>query len=127
MLNAIVLNSSVFNGARIIRPAIGGFVVAQLGEAPAITINAITYLAVIASLFMMRLQPRDSSSGEGTGLQDLKKGLSYLRQEKRVLGLVIMLAAFSVFGFSYLTLLPVFAQDVLNIGVEGFGVLLAAQ
>jgi predicted MFS family arabinose efflux permease len=127
LLNAIALNSSVFNGARIIGPAIGGFVVAQLGEAPAFAINAFTYTAVIASLLMMRTQPKDSSYGKGTGLQNLKDGLSYLVHEKRVLGLVIMVGAFSVVGFSYLTLLPVFAHDVLNIGAEGFGGLLAAQ
>jgi predicted MFS family arabinose efflux permease len=127
LLNAIALNSSVFNGARIIGPAIGGFVVSQLGEAPAFTINAITYLAVLASLLLMRIQPRDSSSGKGNGLQNLKQGLNYLRHERRVLGLVVMVAAFSVVGFSYLTLIPVFAQDVLNIGAEGFGGLLAAQ
>jgi len=127
LMNAIALNSSVFNGARIIGPAIGGFVVAQLGEAPAFAINAFTYIAVIASLLMMRVPPYDSTTAKGNGLQKLKEGLSFLLREKRVLGLVIMVAAFSVVGFSYLTLLPVFAQDVLNIGAEGFGVLLAAQ
>lgn len=127
LFNAIALNSSVFNGARIIGPAIGGFVVAQLGEAPAFSINAITYLAVIAGLLLMRIQPQLRSEITGKGLQDLKKGLQYLVREKRVLGLVIMIAALSLVGFSYLTLIPVFAQDVLGIGAEGFGGLLAAQ
>jgi len=73
------------------------------------------------------LLPSLGTTAKGNGLQKLKEGLSFLLREKRVLGLVIMVAAFSVVGFSYLTLLPVFAQDVLNIGAEGFGVLLAAQ
>jgi len=126
LLNAIALNSSVFNGARIIGPAIGGFVVAQLGEAPAFAINSLTYIAVIAGLLLMQIQPKETASGGG-GLQNLKDGLIYLFNEKRVLGLVVMVALFSVVGFSYLTLLPVFAQDVLDIGAEGFGLLLSAQ
>jgi MFS family permease len=126
LLNAIALNSSVFNGARIIGPAIGGFIVAQLGEAPAFAINSLTYIAVIAGLLLMQIQPKETDSGGG-GLQNLKDGLIYLSNEKRVLGLVIMVALFSVVGFSYLTLLPVFAQDVLDIGAEGFGLLLSAQ
>jgi MFS family permease len=127
LLNAIALNSSVFNGARIIGPAIGGFIVAQLGEAPAFAINSVTYTAVIVSLLMMQFRPKEPSANRGGGLHNLREGLSYLINEKRVLGLVIMVAIFSVVGFSYLTLLPVFAQDVLNIGAEGFGGLLAAQ
>lgn len=126
LLNAIALNSSVFNGARIIGPAIGGFIVAQLGEAPAFAINSLTYIAVIAGLLLMQIQPKETDSGGG-GLQNLKDGLIYLSNEKRVLGLVIMVALFSVVGFSYLTLLPVFAQDVLDIGAKGFGLLLSAQ
>jgi MFS family permease len=127
LLNAIALNSSVFNGARIIGPAIGGFVVAQLGEAVAFSVNSITYLAVIIGLLMMRIQTNPHPKSNGKGLQDLLEGLRYVFREKRVLGLVVMIAGLSVMGFSYLTLLPVFAQDVLEIGAEGFGGLLAAQ
>ncbi len=127
LLNAIALNSSVFNGARIIGPAIGGFIVAQLGEAVAFSINSITYLAVIFGLLMMTIQTNPRPESDGKGLQDLLEGLRYLFREKRVLGLVVMIAGLSVLGFSYLTLLPVFAQDVLQIGAEGFGGLLAAQ
>jgi MFS family permease len=127
LLNAIALNSSVFNGARIIGPAIGGIVVAQLGEAPAFAANSITYLAVIAGLLLMRIQPREDHVAKGSGFQDLQNGFKYLLHQKQVLGLVVMIAVLSIFGFSYLTLLPVFAQDILQIGAEGFGGLLAAQ
>jgi MFS family permease len=127
LLNAIALNSSVFNGARIIGPAIGGFIVAQLGEAVAFGVNSITYLAVIFGLLLMKIEIAPQSKSENKGTQDLLDGLRYLFREKSVLGLVVMVAALSVMGFSYLTLLPVFAQDVLQIGAEGFGGLLAAQ
>jgi MFS family permease len=127
LLNAIALNSSVFNGARIIGPAIGGVVVAQLGEGVAFSVNSITYLAVIFGLLLMRIHPDPLSDANSTGRQDFLGGLRYLFYEKRVLGLVVMIAGLSVTGFSYLTLLPVFAQDILKIGAEGYGVLLAAQ
>jgi MFS family permease len=127
LLNAIALNSSVFNGARIIGPAIGGLIVAQLGEAVAFGVNSITYLAVIFGLLLMKIEVTPQSKSENKGSQDLMNGLRYLFREKNVLGLVVMVAALSVMGFSYLTLLPAFAQDILQIGVEGFGGLLAAQ
>lgn len=127
MLNAIALNSSVFNGARVIGPAIGGLVVAAMGEAPAFGLNAISYLAVIGALLMMRLPPFVAPPRTGSGLAELRQGLSYLVHDRRVLGLVSMVAAFSVFGFPYIVLLPVFAGEVLGTGAAGLGGLLAAQ
>jgi len=127
LVNAIALNSSVFNGARIIGPAIGGFIVAQLGEAIAFSVNSVSYLAVIFGLFLMTIQPNLHTKSHGNGVQDLQEGMKYLVREKRVFGLVVMIAGMSIVGFSYLTLIPVFAQDVLQIGAEGYGVLLAAQ
>ena len=127
LFNAIALNSSVFNGARIIGPAIGGLVIASWGEGTAFGLNALSFLAVIAGLLMMSLPPFHRPAQRGTGLGDLKRGLVYLVGNRQVLGLVTMVAAFSLIGFPYAVLLPVFAQDVLRIGVEGYGVLLGAQ
>jgi MFS family permease len=127
LLNAIALNSSVFNGARIIGPAIGGFVVATLGEAPAFALNGLSYTAVIISLLAMRLPPFTPPAREGSSLQELRKSLGYIRGERRILGLVSMVALFSLFGFPYLVLLPAVAKDRLGTGPEGFGALMAAQ
>jgi MFS family permease len=127
LFNAIALNSSVFNGGRIVGPAIGGLVIASWGEGTAFGLNALSFLAVIAGLLMMRLPPFEGPAQRDTGLGDLRRGLTYLIGDRQVLGLVIMVAAFSVIGFPYAVLLPVFAQDVLRIGVEGYGVLLGAQ
>jgi MFS family permease len=127
ILNAIALNSSVFNGARIIGPAIGGFIVAGLGEAPAFAINSLSYLAVLAGLLLMRLPPFSSDRAEGSGFANLKHGLQFLVGERRVLGLVSMIALCSTLTYPYLVLLPALARDVLDIGVEGFGALMAAQ
>lgn len=126
LLNAVALNSSIFNGARIIGPTIGGLVVASLGEAPAFAINSITFIAVIAALLVMRLPPFDAPSTDEAGLDKLKEGLAYLVTNRRVLGLVSMIALFSIFSFPYLVILPAYARDVLSIGVDGFGILMAA-
>ncbi|MCJ7676693.1 MAG: MFS transporter [Anaerolineales bacterium] len=127
MMNAIALNSSVFNGARIIGPAIGGVVIALMGEAPAFGLNAISFLAVIGALLMMRLSPLVPPMRHGSGWSELRQGLAYLVADRRVLGLVSMVAAFSVFGFPYVVLLPAFAGEVLGTGAAGLGALLAAQ
>jgi MFS family permease len=127
VLNAIALNSSVFNGARIIGPAIGGAVVAAVGEGPAFGLNALSFLAVIGALLMMRLPRFTPPVRRGSNWQELRLGLGYLVHNRPVLGLVSMVAAFNLIGFPYVVLLPVFAADVLKTGATGLGALLAAQ
>jgi MFS family permease len=124
---AIGLNSALFNGARIVGPAIAGLVVANVGEASAFAINAITFLAVIFALLLMNLPKPEQGVVRQKGLKDLNQGLTYLVNEKTILGLVVMVALFSFVGAPFSILLPVFAKDILNIGAEGFGTLLAAQ
>lgn len=127
LFNAIALNSSVFNGARIIGPAVGGMVVAAFGEAPAFALNAVSYLAVIAGLVLMRLPPFPRPAKPGKGLAELRQGLGYLIRDRRLLGLVVMIAGYSLVGFPYSVLLPVFARDILGTGAPGLGVLLASM
>lgn len=127
LLNAIALNSSAFNGARIIGPAVAGLVVAALGEAPAFAVNALSYLAVIAALVAMRLPPLAADPNRGSGLSALAEGLRHVARDRRVLGLVVMIALFSLFGFPYLVLLPAVARDVLGTGAEGYGALMASM
>lgn len=127
LMNAIALNSSVFNGARIVGPAIGGLIVAGFGEAPAFALNAISFLAVLAGLLLMRLPPFTSPSGRGSGIGELKQGLRYLVGDRPLLGLVAMVAFYSSLGFPFTVLLPVYARDILGIGAEGMGALLAAM
>jgi MFS family permease len=127
LLNAIALNSSVFNGARIIGPALGGFIIASFGEAPAFGLNSLSYLAVIAGLLLMRLPPFKPPSESSSRMREFKDGITYLVSERRVFGLVGMVALLSFFAFPFTILLPAFASDVLNIGPEGYGALLSAQ
>ncbi len=127
IMNAISLNSTLFNLARIVGPAIGGIVVAHLGEAPAFAINALTFLAVIAALWLMHLPPPMLTARQTRPLDNLKGGLRYLVTHRDILGLVAMVALFSLVGFGALNLLPVFARDILQIGAVGFGNMLSAQ
>jgi MFS family permease len=129
LLNAIALNSSVFNGTRILGPALGGIVVATWGEAMAFGLNALSFLAVLLALLAMRLppspaRPRNPASAGGS---ELREGLGYLRRDRPVLGLVVMIAAFSLIGFPASVLLPALADEVLGLGVEGYGALMAAM
>jgi MFS family permease len=127
VMNAISVNSALFNIARIIGPAIGGLVVAAFGEAPAFTINALSYLAVIFALLLMKLSPQTVEPSRANPLEKMKYGFRYIFGEKDILGLVVLVAIFSMVGFGPLTLVPVFAKDILDIGADGFGHLLSWQ
>jgi len=127
LMNAIALNSTIFNGARIIGPAVAGIVVATLGEAPAFAINAVSYLAVIAGLLLIHSPHPKTRFRRTSGLEELKQSFRYLLSHKEVIGLVTMIALYSVLGFPYLVLLPAFAVEILNMGADGFGILIAAQ
>jgi MFS family permease len=127
LMNAIALNSSVFNGARIIGPAIGGWVVGLLGEAPAFALNAVSFGGVLLGLLLIQVPQRAKTAKPMGSLGELRQGVAYLIRERRVLGLVTMIAVFSVVGFPYVVLLPVFARDILQVGASGLGVLLASQ
>jgi MFS family permease len=127
LLNAIALNSSVFNGTRILGPALGGLVVATWGEAMAFGLNAVSFVAVLLALLAMRLPPQPARGPTAGGAGELRQGLRHLRGDRAVLGLVVMIAAFSLIGFPAAVLLPAFADEVLGLGVEGYGALMAAM
>jgi MFS family permease len=127
VMNAISINSALFNIARIVGPAIGGAVVAAYGEALAFGLNSLSYLALIVALLLMRLSPYLMNASRANPIEKMRDGFRYISREKAILGLVVMVAAFSMVGFGSLTLVPVFAKDILNIGVDGFGQLLSWQ
>ena len=127
IMNALGLNSSLFNIARIVGPAIGGAIVAALGEAPTFAINGLSYLAVLIALLLMKISSPRTSLEPGNALDKMRGGFQYIFAEKNILGLVVMVAAISLVGFGSLTLIPVFAKDILKIGVIGFAQLLSWQ
>ncbi|RRR69320.1 MAG: MFS transporter [Candidatus Viridilinea halotolerans] len=126
LLNAIALNSSIFNGARLIGPAMAGVVVALVGEGTAFALNAASFVFVLSSLLMMRLPPYQRPAGAGRAGQ-LRAGLNYIANEPRVRALLLLAGSISLFCFVHIPLLPVFARDVLGQGAMGLGMLSAAS
>ncbi|AHG90051.1 protein of unknown function DUF894 DitE [Gemmatirosa kalamazoonensis] len=124
--SAIALNSSGFNLARVVGPALGAAVIAALGIAWCFAVNAASYLAVLVGLFMVRLPERERAAPKGSPLAGLQEGFAYIWHTPDVRALMTMVLVFSVFGVPYLTLMPVVARDLLGLGASGYGVLLAA-
>lgn len=127
LTNAIALNSSAFSATRVVGPAIAGALLAAVGVAACFYANAVSYLAVLAGLFAMRLPPFRRPERTASTLENVREGLQFIRGNRLVRTLVWMIAALSVFGFPYAMLLPVFARDVLHVGAPGLGWLLSAS
>lgn len=125
LLNAIALNSSIFNGARTMGPAVAGIVVAWIGEGPAFLFNALSFGAVLASLSLMQLDARQANGMQRGDM--LRTGLQYIASEPSVRALLLRAGAVSFFCFVHIPLLPVFARDILQIGAAGLGWLSAAS
>ena len=126
LMNAISLNSSIVNGARIAGPALAGLLMAQFGIAFCFFINGVSFIAVIAGLLMMRLPAHvHRVHAEGAWRQALS-GFGYVRQNFRVLVLMSLFGVIGIFGWSYGVLMPAFARDVLHVAARGYGVLLAS-
>ena len=124
--NAIALNSSAFNGTRIIGPALAGWVIGVAGVAACFYANAVSFLFVVLGLLMMRLPPFRPPERTTSTLDDLREGIDFIRGDRLVRTLVWLIAAMSITAFPYAMLLPVFARDVLRVGAPGLGWLLAA-
>ena len=125
--NAIALNSSMVNGARLIGPSIGGILIAVLGEGACFTFNGVSFLAVIFCLLAMRLTPPKIEARESHVLKDLKEGFSYAFGFAPIRYLILMLALVSLLGMSYSVLMPVFAAEILQGGANTLGFLMAAS
>ena len=124
LVDAIALNSGGFNLARIVGPSIAAIVLANWGVAACFAINAVSYFAVLASLSQVRLPrwvPREQLISP---LEQLKHGFQYIRSNRAVSGLMGVVAIYSIFGFQYLSMMPVIARDVLHTGAGGYGLLL---
>ncbi|MEO7167625.1 MAG: MFS transporter, partial [Chthoniobacterales bacterium] len=127
LMNAISLNSAMFNGARIIGPAIAGFLMAKVGIALCFFIDGVSFLAVLAGLFLMRLPPRAPSSATGGPLAQSLEGFRYVWNHVRVRTIFALFAIVGIFGWSYSVLMPAFARDVLHLDEQGYGFLLGAS
>jgi MFS family permease len=123
LMNAIALNSSLFNGARVIGPAIAGLLIGAVGIAWCYFLNGLSYIAVIAGLLMMRLTYNARPSTVTSAWTGFREVLQYLRSDRRLRVLMILTATLSLFGFPYIPMMPVFARDVLHRGASGYGAL----
>ena len=127
LMNAISLNSSAFNSARIIGPSLAGVLMAQVGIAMCFFLDGISFIAVIAGLLMMRL-PKNSRLKTSSGaLTQSLEAFRYVRNHPRVLTILALFAVVGIFGWSYSVLMPAFAHDVLHLGEQGYGMLLAGS
>jgi len=124
LVDAIALNSGGFNLARIVGPSIAAIVLAKFGLAWCFGINALSYLAVLASLGRIRLPRWTPLEHLVSPFEQLKHGFQYIRRSRAVSGLMGVIAVFSIFGFQYLSMMPVVARDVLHTGASGYGLLL---
>ena len=124
LVDAIALNSGGFNLARIVGPSIAAVVLAKYGLAWCFGINALSYFAVLSSLARIKLPPWTPVQYLVSPAEQLKQGFRYIRSSRAVSGLMGVIAVYSIFGFQYLTMMPVVARDVLHTGASGYGLLL---
>lgn len=124
--NAIALNSSMFNGARLIGPALAGFMIAQFGEGVAFLLNAVSYIAVLAALFAMRIQPRQIARNAGNILSNLKQGFRYAFNFSPIRDVLALVAAVALFGVPFSVLMPVVAVNMLHGDARTLGWLMSA-
>ncbi len=121
LANGIALNAAAFQTSRILGPALGGFLLEKVGPAPCFLFNGLSFSAILLALLTLRIQ----SSGEarsGTGLlRSLAEGVQFIRAQRGLLMLWLNVIVLSMFGLSYLVLMPVFAEEVFQIGKTGLG------
>jgi MFS family permease len=126
LMNAIALNTSVFNATRVLGPVVAGLLIGSVGVGVCFLLNGLSYLAVIAGLLAMRV-PRSPfpvpRSSAWTGLLEIAR---FIHESRLVRTLIALTAVLSIFGFQLVTMMPVFARDVLRVGATGYGLLMAS-
>jgi MFS family permease len=128
LMNAIALNSSVFNGATVIGPAVAGLIIAAVGVPICFLANSVSYLAAVGALLLMRDLPKVVQDRHDEPLlARIAQGASYARHEPVVGMLLVSVGVFSLFAMNRLTLIPLFADQVLHVGAQGFGFLLGSM
>jgi MFS family permease len=126
LMNAIALNSAMFNGARVLGPAIAGVLVGWLGEGYCFFANGLSFLAVIGSLLAMHVPRREALPAKGSTLSQIAEGFAFVRREPAVRALLLLLGLVSLTAMPYAVLMPVFADKILGVGARGLGLLMGA-
>lgn len=126
LANAIALNSTLFNMGRLVGPALAGLVLGAFGIAACFAIDAVSYLAVIGSLLMMRKLPKVPAVRHRNPLESLREGLAYVRATPLVKNLVIFAGVVGIFGINFNVWMPLLAKHDLDTGPGGFGLLMSS-
>ncbi len=127
LTNAIALNSSMVNGARIVGPALAGILVASIGEGWCFLLNGVSYIAVIAGLLMMRVSRLPRVARSASAVADILEGFRFVSGSPPVRALMLLLGLVSLTGMPYAVLMPVFADQILHRGSSGLGILMGAS
>jgi MFS family permease len=125
--NAIALNSSMVNGARLLGPSIAGMLIAFTGEGICFLLNGLSYLFVIVSLLFMKVAPRKINNKNTSVLTELKEGFNYAIGFAPIKYIILLLGLVSLMGMPYTILMPVFAKEILHGGSHTFGFLMGAS
>src|SRR5947199_5747480 len=126
LMNAIALNSSMFNGARVVGPAVAGVLVASIGEGWCFFANSASYIAVITGLLMMTFagQRQRKQQMEISAFEHIAEGFRFVFSAPAIRALMMLLGAVSLFGISYAVLMPIFADQIFHAGAHGLGILM---
>lgn len=127
LMNAIALNSSMFNGARVVGPAIAGVLVARLGEGWCFFANGVSYIAVIIGLLMMDVHAPPRASAHASPLEHIIEGFQFVRDTAPIRALLLLLGVVSVTGMPYVVLMPIFADKILHNGGQELALLIGSH
>jgi MFS family permease len=127
LANAIALNSSMFNGARVVGPAIAGVLVGAIGEGWCFFANGVSFLAVIAGLLAMRLPEAPPAARRASAIADIVEGFGFVARAAPIRALILLLGLVSVTAMPYAVLMPIFADRILHGGARGLGLLMGAS
>ena len=126
LLNAIGLQSSVFNFSKILGPSAGGVIIGFIGIADCFLVNALSFLALIYNLYLMELPAWEKRATEQSIWADIKEGFTYVRGSRRILHIISISYVMAMFGAPYNRFVPIFATNILRLGPTGFGILMSA-
>jgi MFS family permease len=127
LMNAIALNSSLFNGARVFGPALAGVLIGIIGLTGCFFVNGLSYLAIVAAYFAMRLPAAVQRAERKPMWHETVDALRYVGSHRSLRAIISLITVVSLFGWPYSVLLPVFARDVLHVQASGYGYLMAAN
>ena len=124
--NAIALNSSIFNGARVVGPAIAGFAIVLVGEGWCFFLNGLSFIAVLVALLMMRIEPFVRRPRDESPVRSFVQGFKFAMHDVPIRSALLMLSLLSFFGLQYSVFLPIYAHDILHGGAKALGLLMSA-